>query len=108
LSKKNSIIANQDRGSYRVVVAASWAAIFAIFVFRSLGIGIFEGLLQYVGFILFAAGIVLREWAVFVLGKYFTVRVQVREKGRLVTWGPYRHIRHPSYTDSLLITIGIS
>ena len=26
---------------------------------------------------------------------------------RLVTWGPYRHIRHPSYTGYFLMFIGL-
>lgn len=108
LSKKNSITSNQDRGSFRVVVMASWAAIFAIFIFRSLRIGIFEESLQYIGFILIAAGIVLREWAIYILGKQFTVRVQVREKAKLVMQGPYRYIRHPSYTGTLLTMVGIA
>jgi protein-S-isoprenylcysteine O-methyltransferase Ste14 len=108
LSKKNAITSNQDRGSFRVVVVASWAAIFAIFILRSLRIGIFEGSLQYIGFILFAAGILLREWAIYVLGIHFTVRVQVREKARLVMQGPYRYIRHPSYTGTLLTMVGIA
>ena len=107
-SRKNSGTANKDKGSFRVVVAASWASIFAIFIFRSLDIGVFGGNLQYLGFILFAAGIVLREWSVWVLGKHFTVQVQIRENAKLVTWGPYSHIRHPSYTGSLFIVMGIS
>lgn len=108
LSKKNSQIANLDRGSFRIIILASWAAIFAIFIFRSLRIGIFEGSLQYIGFILIAAGIILREWAIYVLGKHFTVRVQVRKEANLVTWGPYRYVRHPSYTGTLLAVIGIA
>jgi protein-S-isoprenylcysteine O-methyltransferase Ste14 len=35
-------------------------------------------------------------------GLNFTVKVQVRKKAKLVTQGPYRYIRHPSYTGSLL------
>lgn len=108
LSRKNSGIADQDRGSYRVVIIVSWAAVFAIFIIRSLGIGVFSGSLKDIGFFVFASGIALREWAVWVLGKHFTVRVQVRKEAKLVTSGPYRYIRHPSYTGSLLIKMGIS
>lgn len=64
--------------------------------------------MQYIGFVIFAAGILLREWAIYVLGKHFTVRVQVREKARLITHGPYSRIRHPSYTGTLLSVIGIA
>jgi protein-S-isoprenylcysteine O-methyltransferase Ste14 len=108
-SRKNSgTTANKDKGSFRVVVTAYWAAIFAIFISRNLEIGVFGGNLQYVGLTLFAAGIALRERSVWVLGKYFTVQVQIRENAKLVTWGPYSHIRHPSYTGSLFAVIGIS
>jgi len=64
--------------------------------------------LQYVGFVLFAAGILLREWAIYVLGRHFTVRVQVREKASLIIHGPYSRIRHPSYTGTLLTILGIA
>jgi protein-S-isoprenylcysteine O-methyltransferase Ste14 len=108
LSKKNSQTAILDRGSFRVVIVASWAAIFAIFIIRSFRIGIFEGTLQYIGFILFGAGIILREWAIYVLGKHFTIRVQVRKEANLITYGPYRIVRHPSYTGTLLTMVGIA
>lgn len=107
-SRKNSSTTNQDKGSFWVVIAASWSTIFVVFIIRSYEIGAFSGIVQYVGLVLLTAGIVLREWAVTVLGKHFTVRVQVREKAKLVTQGPYNYIRHPSYTGSLLIFIGLS
>lgn len=61
-SRKNSRSTNQDKGSYRVVVIATWLAIIVVFIFRSFGIGTFTGNLQYAGLILFAVGIALREW----------------------------------------------
>jgi protein-S-isoprenylcysteine O-methyltransferase Ste14 len=106
LSKRNSIAANQDKGSFRLIIVVSWVTIFAISIFRSLGIGIFSGFMQFSGLIIFAAGIVLREWAIFSLGKHFNVRVQVRKEAKLVTWSPYRYIRHPSYTGTLLSITG--
>lgn len=107
-SRKNSVAAEKDKGSFWAVIAASWTSIFMIFMIRSFEVGTFSGIVQYVGLCLLAAGIALREWAVFVLGKHFTVRVQVREKAILVTQGPYNYIRHPSYAGSLLIFAGIS
>ena len=107
-SRRNSIAIEQDKGTFWVVIAASWTTIFIVFILRSFELGVFSGIVQYIGLGLFAAGIALREWAVFVLGKHFTVRVQVREKAELVTQGPYNYIRHPSYTGSLLILTGAS
>jgi protein-S-isoprenylcysteine O-methyltransferase Ste14 len=52
-------------------------------------------------------GIVLRQWSVFVLGAFFTVQVQVREGQTVVDTGPYRFVRHPSYTAIVLSFVGI-
>jgi protein-S-isoprenylcysteine O-methyltransferase Ste14 len=106
-SSKNSQTTNKDKGSYRVIVFASYAMIFIAFMLRSFEIGTYYGDLQYIGFILIVVGIFLREWSVWVLGKHFTVRVQVREKAKLVTQGPYKYIRHPSYTGGFLTFLGI-
>ena len=106
-SRKNSQSTNKDKGSFRIVIVASYAVLFIAFMFRSSEIGVFSGSMQYVGFILIAAGIFLREWSIWVLGKHFTVRVQVRDKAKLVTQGPYKYIRHPSYTGGFLTFAGI-
>lgn len=86
---------------------ASYAALIIAFTFRSHEIGIISGSLQYIGLIILIAGILLREWAIWVLGKYFSVRVQVSENAKLVTDGPYKYIRHPAYTGGFLVFAGI-
>ncbi|HEV8073999.1 MAG TPA: isoprenylcysteine carboxylmethyltransferase family protein [Opitutaceae bacterium] len=60
------------------------------------------------GFGLFALGLVLRWWAIIHLGRFFTVNVAVATDHRVVDSGPYRYIRHPSYTGGLLAFLGIS
>jgi protein-S-isoprenylcysteine O-methyltransferase len=45
-------------------------------------------------------GLALRTWAVALLGPWFTWNVTVQMGQRLVTQGPYRFIRHPSYSLS--------
>ena len=47
-------------------------------------------------------GLALRTWAVVLLGPWFTWNVTVQEGQQLVTRGPYRLIRHPSYTGALI------
>ena len=108
ISRKNSQTTNKDKGSFWVIIVMCWAVIFIAFTLRGSGIGTFGGSLQYAGLILLAAGIILREWSIWVLRKYFTTRVQVREKAKLVTNGPYNYIRHPSYTGGMLSLIGIT
>jgi protein-S-isoprenylcysteine O-methyltransferase Ste14 len=106
-SLKNSQTINKDKGSHRIIMFASYAMILIVFFLRSFEIGVFSGNLQYLGFILIFAGILIREWSIWVLGKYFTVRVQVSDKAKLVTQGPYKYIRHPSYTGGFLTFVGI-
>jgi protein-S-isoprenylcysteine O-methyltransferase Ste14 len=57
-----------------------------------------------VGVLLMAVGIALRFYAVIVLGRFFTPVVMVGSDQQVVDRGPYRWIRHPSYTG-LLVTI---
>ena len=52
-------------------------------------------------------GIALRLWAVLTLGKLFRVSVRILDDHKLVTSGPYRVLRHPSYTGDLLTVSGI-
>ena len=50
-------------------------------------------------------GLALRTWAVVLLGPWFTWNVTVQAGQQLVTRGPYRLIRHPSYTGALIIFV---
>ena len=60
-----------------------------------------------VGLVCLGAGIAIRLWAVIALGRYFTVDVRVRPDQKVVDRGPYRWVRHPSYTGLLLAVLGI-
>ncbi len=95
----------QDRGSYWGVLITIYSAIALIFVMRDLRLGRLPTLFQWVGLALVWMGVLVREWAILNLGRAFTVVVQVSPGQGLVTSGPYRWIRHPAYTGSL-ITIG--
>jgi protein-S-isoprenylcysteine O-methyltransferase Ste14 len=52
-------------------------------------------------------GMALRVWAVKTLGQYFTYVVKVSPDQKVVDTGPYRLLRHPSYTGGALAGIGI-
>lgn len=60
-----------------------------------------------VGIVFMVLGIALRAWSVIVLGRNFTVFVQVRADQPVVDTGPYRLLRHPSYTGLLVVCLGI-
>src|ERR1043166_967426 len=53
-------------------------------------------------------GLALRYWAIRTLGRFFRYKVVVQDEHRLVTTGPYRLLRHPSYTGALLTLIGVA
>ena len=52
-------------------------------------------------------GVTLRWWAIRALGKQFTRNLQVGADHELVVAGPYRYIRHPSYTGAILTLAGV-
>jgi len=58
------------------------------------------------GFCLFLGGLVLRWYSIGYLGRYFTVDVSISSEHQLIDSGPYRYIRHPTYTGALLAFIG--
>ena len=55
---------------------------------------------------LFAAGLLLRWWAIITLGRFFTVDVTIEKDHELVERGPFRIMWHPSYTGVLLAFVG--
>jgi protein-S-isoprenylcysteine O-methyltransferase Ste14 len=59
------------------------------------------------GIAVFGAGLALRAWAVHELGRLFQFTVVIQAKHRVVDTGPYRLIRHPSYTGLLMAALGL-
>jgi protein-S-isoprenylcysteine O-methyltransferase len=104
-SKTNS----RDRNS----LALLWGVILI-----SLAIGIFVArfcpaetlphrrTIYLIGLLLFAGGIILRWYSIARLGRFFTVDVAITRQHRLIDSGPYRFIRHPSYTGALIAFLG--
>lgn len=51
-------------------------------------------------------GMIFRLWAVLTLGRFFRTIVRVHDDHQLITKGPYRMLRHPSYTGALATLAG--
>jgi protein-S-isoprenylcysteine O-methyltransferase Ste14 len=58
------------------------------------------------GLIVIWLGLALRVWAIAALGRSFRTTVEVDPAQPVVSTGPYRWVRHPSYTGLLLIVTG--
>jgi protein-S-isoprenylcysteine O-methyltransferase len=59
------------------------------------------------GLVLMWGGIGLRLWAVRTLGRFFRTVVHIQDHHQLLSDGPYRLLRHPSYAGTLLTLAGV-
>lgn len=59
------------------------------------------------GMVVTGAGITLRQWAIASLGPHFVGHVTVQPGQTVVSSGPYRWLRHPSYTGQWLEMVGV-
>ncbi len=64
--------------------------------------------LMYIGLIIFAAGFALGIWPM-LINKYYeaTVRIQTDRGHQVITSGPYRIVRHPSYLGAIIGYLGM-
>ncbi len=99
-----------DRGSHRLLWAIIVGSIIAGHLAGLSNVG--PTLLprlpwRWFGAGLFAAGAGLRWWSIVHLGRFFSVDVAIACDHRVVETGPYRVVRHPSYTGLLLQCAGL-
>jgi protein-S-isoprenylcysteine O-methyltransferase Ste14 len=102
---------SRDRGSMAVLVTLVWGGVLlglaAAILVPGAGIRAGSGALFDAGLALMLGGLLLRWYAVAVLGTAFTVTVGTRAEQHVVARGPYRWVRHPSYAGSLLTILGV-
>jgi len=63
--------------------------------------------LRVAGLFLIIGGVGFRWYPMRYLGRFFTVRVTIQADQRLVDQGPYRWLRHPSYTGAWAGFLGL-
>ena len=99
----------QDRGSHLWLWAVIVGSIIAGHLAGLSHVGPrFHGLpWRWFGAGLFAAGAAWRWWSIVHLGRFFSVDVAIACDHRVVETGPYRVVRHPSYTGLLLQCAGL-
>ena len=100
----------QDRSTLGIIWLVIAVSIMAgIFVARSFPAAALPHgrMFASAGVVLFVAGLILRWWAIITLGRFFTVDVTIERDHELVERGPFRIVRHPSYTGVLLAFMGL-
>src|ERR1700716_364925 len=100
----------RDQGSLSLIAALWWIGIaldFSLSLFLpQAAISRQRTALFIAGICLMLLGVALRWYSVSVLGKYFTFDVAIQSGQVLVEVGPYRYVRHPSYSGALLTLLG--
>jgi protein-S-isoprenylcysteine O-methyltransferase Ste14 len=101
----------RDRGSYRLLMILLWVGLalgFALsFLLPQANILWNRTAVFFIGIALMVAGMAFRFYSMSLLGRFFTYQVAVHAGQTVIEAGPYRYIRHPSYTGGLITLAGI-
>src|SRR5437764_4935994 len=101
----------QDKGSHAVLICLITLGILLglLVAFRVPATAITSArtFLFWLGILLIYAGIGFRLYAIHVLGASFTTAVAVAPEQTVIETGPYRLIRHHSYTGFLITLLGL-
>jgi len=106
---RNMAPAEQDAGTAQIIVVGNASALVLGFIFSFVPLLLIpEPQLAFgVGIAMMVAGGFLRRLCFRTLGQYFTGMVTVSEGQPVIDVGPYRWVRHPSYTAGFLLFGGI-
>jgi protein-S-isoprenylcysteine O-methyltransferase Ste14 len=109
LRATKSLPGKQDAGTVRLIAAVNQAAMFIAFMasFLTLSATGHPRVALYAGTSLLLVGSILRRYCFRTLGQHFTGEVTVSAQQPVIDRGPYRWIRHPSYTGGMLMFLGI-
>jgi protein-S-isoprenylcysteine O-methyltransferase Ste14 len=112
LRRPGDVGGEADRRAKRVVIASVWFGLVVAFVLAknvpSLRAGADTWATLLLGVAIACAGTALRAWAILTLGTSFRRDVMVETGQAVNRSGPYRWLRHPSYTGTLVNTFGLS
>ena len=107
LHRRGTEITKKDKGSSQLISLGNFVSVVIVFSFALSGTAMWPSWVYYPGILLMVMGIVLRQWSMAALGSFFSGTVGVQEGQKVVDTGPYRLVRHPSYTGGLLIFAGM-
>lgn len=110
-SDASASASTRDRGSFRFLLALYWtgitSAFFLSYFLPQAAILSNRTAVFVAGIVLMIGGLAFRWYAMLLLGRFFTFDVAVHSGQTVIETGPYRYIRHPSYTGALLTLTGL-
>jgi protein-S-isoprenylcysteine O-methyltransferase Ste14 len=107
LRQRGTVKARGDCSSRMIIWLSLIVSIMIAYFFGVNEITLLPDWVFYLGIALMIGGIALRQWAIFVLGRFFSTKVTILSDHKIVTNGPYRVIRHPAYSGTLLTLVGL-
>ena len=107
IRRGGAVLNRKDRGSGVFIFFIIFLSIITAIIFASANIAMLPNWFFYPGIIVMILGIIFRQWSIIILGRFFSGTVGTQEGQKVVEKGPYKYVRHPSYTGALLILIGI-
>jgi hypothetical protein len=88
LRQRGATRVKRDRGSAALVILTIFVSISIAFAFGYAGIGMLPDWIFYLGIALMFLGILVRQWAIAILGRFFSLTVQIAEDHKVVEKGP--------------------
>jgi protein-S-isoprenylcysteine O-methyltransferase Ste14 len=112
LRRHGSQIRGSNKGSSLLIgrmlfAIGIYVSLLIAYIFTIRGVASLPVWSFYLGIIVMIIGIMLRQWSIAILGRYFSGTIGTQEGQKVVDKGPYRLVRHPSYTGILLTLVGL-
>ena len=105
--RQGAKINRKDKGSALLIIISIIISITVSFLFAWYNIALLPSWTFYPGIVLMLLGIIVRQWSIFVLGRFFLGTVGTQEGQKVVKNGPYKLIRHPAYAGAILTLTGL-
>lgn len=105
-----------DRKKKKGLITANWlfvclfisGCLITIFTFLEflLIVTKINKIITIMGLIMVFCRIPLKIWAIKTLNEFWSIQIEIRSNQELITSGPYKYLRHPSYLGTIVEVIG--
>ena len=103
-SGKGTISADHKSRNFNILATVISLSVPYVFIFLNRANS--NLLVISLGSFLAILGYMFRHWAILTLGKHFRTTIEIDKNQEIVKTGPYKYLRHPSYSGMILFFIG--